>query len=222
MTVVVENNDGRWDNGSTYSSAPYAGNVVPYKLLRYSISDDGFATAGVVMATMFVTEIDAAIDQWLGEATISASSTMMLLEQASVDNWERPAPAPAEQEADGNQDDAAPVADVAAGVVSAHATTDADHERYQQVLSTASISELSLPANIDEKLTQANVLSIWHLEQLRAEISQGRAEWPKGIGEAKVTRIEDALMNWMSRNIDALSGPATEADAADDHDTLDL
>ena len=91
MTVVVENNDGRWDNGSTFAAAPYAGNVVPYKLLRYSISNDGFATAGVVMATMFVTEIDAAIDQWLGEATISASSTMMLLEQASVDNWERPA-----------------------------------------------------------------------------------------------------------------------------------
>jgi hypothetical protein len=61
------------------------------------------------------------------------------------------------------------------------------------------------------------------LNQLRADISQGRKKWMKGCGEAKISQIEDALMNWMSRNIDALSGPATEADAAaDDHDTLDL
>jgi hypothetical protein len=146
----------------------------------------------------------------------------VLAEQLSnlIDNWERPAPAG--QESDGNQEDAAPAADVAAGVLPVVTTTDADHERYRHVLGAACVSELSLPKGINKILAEASILSIWHLEQLRAEISQGRKEWPKGIGEEKITRIEDALMNWMSRNIDALSGSATEVDAVDDRDTLDL
>lgn len=91
MRVVVENDDGRWDNGSTYASAPYAGNVVPYKLIRFSVSDDNFATSSVEVCRLFVTEIDNTVDQFTGEATLTAESTFLLLEQASIANWVRPA-----------------------------------------------------------------------------------------------------------------------------------
>lgn len=47
-------------------------------------------------------------------------------------------------------------------------------------------------------LRQAGVDSLGQLEDLRRDISEGRAEWPKGIGEAKVTHIEDAVVQWLA------------------------
>lgn len=76
----------------------------------------------------------------------------------------------------------------------------AEEERYKQVLKAAKIEELGLPPKVTEKLQEAGAGNIWDLEQLRSEISQHRAKWPKGIGPGKVTDIEDALMQWMSRN----------------------
>ena len=40
-------------------------------------------------------------------------------------------------------------------------------------------------------------------ERLRADISTGREKWPKGIGEAKITKLENAMIEWLTKNRDA-------------------
>ena len=65
------------------------------------------------------------------------------------------------------------------------------------------ISELQLKPKLQERLEEAGVDTIGRLEDLRAEISQGREKWPKGIGKAKITEIEDAVIAWLSKNRDA-------------------
>lgn len=76
----------------------------------------------------------------------------------------------------------------------------AEQARYQRVLEQAEITELSLAPKVTERIIEAGATTIWKLEQLRKDISLGREKWPKGIGAAKVTDIEDALMRWMARN----------------------
>ncbi len=71
---------------------------------------------------------------------------------------------------------------------------------YESELRAASLGELKLPGSLHEKLTDAGVNTIWDLERLRGEISQGREKWPKGIGAAKITTIEDAVLGWLTRN----------------------
>ena len=65
------------------------------------------------------------------------------------------------------------------------------------------ISELQLKPKLQERLEEAGVDTIGRLEDLRADISQGREKWPKGIGKAKITEIEDAVIAWLSKNRDA-------------------
>lgn len=65
------------------------------------------------------------------------------------------------------------------------------------------ISELQLKPKLQERLEEAGIETIGRLEDLRAEISQGREKWPKGIGKAKITEIEDAVIAWLSKNRDA-------------------
>lgn len=60
------------------------------------------------------------------------------------------------------------------------------------------LASLELQAGINAKLEEHGVLTIGHLETLRAEISQGKDDWPKGIGEAKITVIENAVLNWLT------------------------
>jgi hypothetical protein len=72
--------------------------------------------------------------------------------------------------------------------------------RYRAVLEAVGIAELGLPAKVEKKLTEAGAGTIWQLEQLRGEISLGREKWPKGIGAAKITAIEDAVSQWVARN----------------------
>jgi hypothetical protein len=87
-----------------------------------------------------------------------------------------------------------------------------EQARYQAVLNAASIKDLWLPPKVTERLMEAGAATIWKLEQLRADISQGRASWPKGIGEAKITAIEDAIMGWMSKHSESWE-PVQEASA---------
>lgn len=63
----------------------------------------------------------------------------------------------------------------------------------------APLADLNLPAKLAEKLREASVETIGQLESLRAEISQAKAVWPKGIGQAKITIIEDAVVNWLAK-----------------------
>lgn len=65
------------------------------------------------------------------------------------------------------------------------------------------LTELNLKPKLQERLEEAGVDTIGRLEDLRGEISQGREKWPKGIGKAKITEIEDAVIAWLSKNRDA-------------------
>jgi hypothetical protein len=78
---------------------------------------------------------------------------------------------------------------------------------------TAPLDDLGLPPAIQSKLEDASITTVGPLESLRADISQGRAKWPKGIGPAKVTAIEDAVISWLSRNRDAAALAAVSTGA---------
>lgn len=127
-----------------------------------------------------------------------------------IESWEHPAPLALENEppapasstttkasldADRHgaaDDDAAPTVAVGTPV-----SSDA---RYRAALESAALDGLGLPAKLVEKLAEADCRTIWDLEQLRAEISQGRKKWPKGIGDAKQSQIEDAVLKWVAAN----------------------
>lgn len=101
-----------------------------------------------------------------------------------------------------------------------HATTpEAPLESYQSVLESEPLSVLRLKDGVVEKLTEAGAETLWKLEMLRKDISDGRKEWPKGIGKAKVTAIEDAILAWCASNSgrwDRLQGANDQAEAAAD------
>ena len=59
------------------------------------------------------------------------------------------------------------------------------------------LGSLDLSEAIQAKLVEYGIETIRDLENLRAEISMGKANWPKGIGAAKVTAIENAVTEWL-------------------------
>lgn len=65
------------------------------------------------------------------------------------------------------------------------------------------IADLGLPNSLAEKLADACLVTIGNLEDRRAAISLGHEKWPKGIGVAKITAIEDAVIAWLSKHRDA-------------------
>lgn len=82
----------------------------------------------------------------------------------------------------------------------------------------ASINELSgLPEKLREKLAEAGADTLGTLEDLRAQIAEGKAKWPKGIGVAKITQIEDAIIAWLSTHRDSYAfSTAQPAQSSDD------
>jgi|GEM_PF-3728118 len=112
---------------------------------------------------------------------------------------------PVGTEAPGSNSAASPVASVATSsdaqpaAVSQPAVSPADPDAWKSV----SIDALNLPGKLGEKLKDANAETIGRLENLRAEISQGREKWPPGIGKARVTQIENSIIDWLSKNRDA-------------------
>jgi hypothetical protein len=62
----------------------------------------------------------------------------------------------------------------------------------------APIKELGLTEKLAELLPE----TIGDLEDLRADIATGKKEWPKGIGNGKVTMIEDAVIDWLTKHRD--------------------
>jgi hypothetical protein len=74
---------------------------------------------------------------------------------------------------------------------------------------TAPFSELGLTAKQNELFESAGVTTIGGVEDLRAQIAEGKAEWPKGIGPAKVTDIENRIVDWLDKNRDKFGEPAT-------------
>lgn len=66
-----------------------------------------------------------------------------------------------------------------------------------------SIAELDLGDALSERLENAGISTIGQLQDMQAEIALGREKWPKGIGAAKITKIEDAVIAWLGKNRDA-------------------
>jgi len=97
-------------------------------------------------------------------------------------------------------DDAPPAA--------AHSPVDPDAWK------SVSIDALNLPGKMAERLKEANAETIGRLESLRAEISQARATWPKGIGSARVTQMESAVVEWLTKNRDSAAFAQAQAQSA--------
>jgi hypothetical protein len=51
-------------------------------------------------------------------------------------------------------------------------------------------------------LYEANVETVGELEDLRAEIYEGKRKWPKGIGRSAADQIEEAILDWLTKNRD--------------------
>lgn len=63
------------------------------------------------------------------------------------------------------------------------------------------------PTSLLKKLRNENLGTIGALEDHRAAVSLGKAKWPKGIGPAKISKIEDALIRWLPAGPDTGTPP---------------
>lgn len=70
------------------------------------------------------------------------------------------------------------------------------------------------PKSTIETLVEQGYETIGRFEKLRADIYDRREKWPKGIGEAKVTKLETAMIEWGARNWPQESELAAIATAA--------
>lgn len=75
---------------------------------------------------------------------------------------------------------------------------------------------LGLTASQAEKFAQAGVETMGQFEQLRADIADSKAVWPKGIGEAQRTKLIDAAIDWRADWDDAAALDADEDEGDDD------
>jgi hypothetical protein len=77
-------------------------------------------------------------------------------------------------------------------------------------------SELGLTSKTNDLFAAAGIETIGQLEDLRAGIAEGKADaqWPKGIGPAKVTDLENRLIDWLDKNRDKFGEPVAEATGA--------
>jgi hypothetical protein len=81
-----------------------------------------------------------------------------------------------------------------------HETAAAENNAWR----TAPFAELGLTAKQNDLFEAAGVRTIGDLEDLRARMANGdySAQWPKGVGPAKVTDIENRLIDWLDKNRD--------------------
>lgn len=73
---------------------------------------------------------------------------------------------------------------------------------------SAPISELGLKPKLTERLIEAGYPTIGKLVDLRAAIAIGHEKWPKGIGAAKITDIENAEIDWLGKHRETWGQPA--------------
>jgi vacuolar-type H+-ATPase subunit E/Vma4 len=107
-----------------------------------------------------------------------------------------------------------------------------DSEACSEAISNAwrdcTIAELGahgLSRSLIAKLVENEIDTIGKLEDLRADIAQGRGKfggkWPKGVGEAKITSIEDAVIGWLTKNRDSAVFDAAGLSAGNSNDASD-
>jgi hypothetical protein len=66
------------------------------------------------------------------------------------------------------------------------------------------LPELDLPESLTAKIIECGYETLGELEDLRSAISTGKTEWPKGIGVAKITQIEDAVVAWWANSAESV------------------
>lgn len=69
---------------------------------------------------------------------------------------------------------------------------------------SAPFTELGLKLKQNDLFEEAGIKTIGQLEDLRARIANGdySAQWPKGVGPATITEIEDRVIDWLDKNRD--------------------
>lgn len=86
-----------------------------------------------------------------------------------------------------------------AGGVDSAAASEAAPTRWQD-RPLVELVTYGAPKSTIETLVEQGYETIGRFEQLRADIANRREKWPKGIGEAKVTKLENAMVEWGARN----------------------
>lgn len=87
--IVVDNRDGRWSGSSTYTSSPYAGNVVPdrrVRLLSRASTGDSFGSR----AEMFLEDVQDNLGTFDSTATLRCSGLFRILAQSQPVDIFRP------------------------------------------------------------------------------------------------------------------------------------
>jgi len=87
--IVVDNRDGRWSGSSTYSSSPYAGNVVPdrrVRLLSRASTGDSFGSR----AELFLEDVQDNLGVHDSTATLRCSGLFRILAQSQPVDIFRP------------------------------------------------------------------------------------------------------------------------------------
>lgn len=79
----------------------------------------------------------------------------------------------------------------------------------------APLNELGLTEKQNDLFASAGVSTIGDIEDLRAKITDGKGEWPKGIGPAKVTDIENRIVSWLDKNRDKFGEPTGTVTCSD-------
>jgi enamine deaminase RidA (YjgF/YER057c/UK114 family) len=91
-----------------------------------------------------------------------------------------------------------------------------------QTITLAALEQHGVSAAVIEKLAESQINTLGELESLRAEISNGKAKWPKGIGEKKITAIENAVVTFLAAHqySDSASVPVTQVDEAGEQSSI--
>ena len=74
---------------------------------------------------------------------------------------------------------------------------------------------LGLSSSQAEKFAQAGVETMGQFEQLRADIAENKASWPKGIGEGQRSKLIDAAIDWR-RDWDEAAAEETDEEGDDE------
>lgn len=64
------------------------------------------------------------------------------------------------------------------------------------------VAQLGLTAKINDLLLGVGVSTMGEMEDFRARVADAKEVWPKGIGPAKLTDIENRIVDWLSANRD--------------------
>lgn len=64
----------------------------------------------------------------------------------------------------------------------------------------APLSVLNLKQGLRDRLESNGINTVGRLEQRRADVSEGKEKWPKGVGAAAITQIDDSIVGWLTEN----------------------